>query len=489
MWFDVDKAGLRNLLAGRSKAFVLFELLQNAWDENTSKVSLSLERVAGTRRVRVSVEDDNPTGFADLSHAFTLFANSAKKADPDKRGRFNLGEKLVLALCNTATITSTTGSVKFDEKGRHRGRTKREAGSCFEGELPMTDAELAECENAVHRVLPPANVVTTFNGRDLAHIAPLVEIPATLATEVADAEGVLRRTARKTMVRVYEPRNGETPMLYEMGIPVIETGDRWHVDVQQKVPLNFERNSVPDAYLAKIRALVLEAMADKVHERDANEAWVREAMQKHGDTLSASTINRVLDLRFGEKRVAYDPSDVEANARAVASGHIVVHGGNLSKSEWEAARRVGAILPAGQVTPSPKPGGNGGGSLRLVEREKWSPAMVAVASYAARIGQRLLGASVRVRIANDVSWPFAATYGPGELTLNLGRLGHRWFAAELTEINALLIHEFGHHYSGNHLSADYYDALCSLGAKLVALALDEPAVFQLGIGAHNHQPT
>ena len=32
-WFDVDKAGLAKLMAGRPKAFVLFELLQNAWDE------------------------------------------------------------------------------------------------------------------------------------------------------------------------------------------------------------------------------------------------------------------------------------------------------------------------------------------------------------------------------------------------------------------------------------------------------------------------
>jgi len=59
-----------------------------------------------------------------------------------------------------------------------------------------------------------------------------------LPTVVADEEGVLRKTSRKTLVRVYEPAEGEAAMLYEMGIPVVETGDRFHVDVQQKVPLN-----------------------------------------------------------------------------------------------------------------------------------------------------------------------------------------------------------------------------------------------------------
>jgi 3-(3-hydroxy-phenyl)propionate hydroxylase len=33
--------------------------------------------------------------LSDLTHAFTLFAESAKKGDAEKRGRFNLGEKLV----------------------------------------------------------------------------------------------------------------------------------------------------------------------------------------------------------------------------------------------------------------------------------------------------------------------------------------------------------------------------------------------------------
>jgi len=30
----------------------------------------------------------------------------------------------------------------------------------------------------------------------------------------------------------------------------------------------------------------------------------------------------------------------------------------------------------------------------------------------------------------------------------------------------LIIHEFGHYYSGNHLSEEYYDGLCTVGARL-----------------------
>jgi len=32
-------------------------------------------------------------------------------------------------------------------------------------------------------------------------------------------------------------------------------------------------------------------------------------------------------------------------------------------------------------------------------------------------------------------------------------------------------------YSGNHLSDEFYDALCRLGGRLTQLALDKPEVF------------
>jgi hypothetical protein len=60
------------------------------------------------------------------------------------------------------------------------------------------------------------------------------------------------------------------PSLYEMGLPIVETGDQWHVSVAQKVPLNRDRNNVKPAYLRAIRTLVLNAMHDRLTEDDAN---------------------------------------------------------------------------------------------------------------------------------------------------------------------------------------------------------------------------
>jgi hypothetical protein len=473
-WFQVDKAGLAKILERRGTAFVLFELIANGWDERSTRVEVTLERVPGSPYARMTVEDDNPQGFATLEHAFTLFAPSRKTGEAEMRGRFNLGEKLVLAMCVEAEIASTTGTIVFDAAGRRRRRATRAVGSKFSGVMRMTNADIAECAAAVTRLLPPQHIATVFNGTRLPSRTPVGWFEVALPTEIADPDGVLRRSIRKTIVTAYEPAAGEVAALYEMGIPVVDTGDRWHLNIGQKVPLNLERDNVPPAYLAKVRAAALESMHDRITAEDANSTWVRDALQRHGETLPVETIERVMTERFGARRVAYDPSDPEANAIATSCGYVVVHGGQLSASEWAAAKRAGSIPPAGQVTPSPKPYSENGDPLRLVAPEQWTPAMTAVAEYARRVGRRVLDIPVRVSIVNDPHWHFLATYGAGRLTLNAGRLGFGWFSGPLPKINELLIHEYAHHFASNHLSRAFHDACCRVGAAVAQMALHHP---------------
>jgi hypothetical protein len=477
-WFDVDKQGLARILARKGKEFVLFELVQNGWDEETTHVNVTLARIPGTRQVRLVVEDDNPDGFADLSHAFTLFAESSKKSSATKRGRFNLGEKLVLALCDEAEIVSTRGTIRFDSAGRHATRAKRDRGSIFTGVLRMTNEDIELCQRSIQSLLPPGGIQTVFNGQSIAPRVPLATATATLATEIADDEGLLRRTQRKTQVEIHEALPGEVPSLYEMGIPVVATGDKFHLNVLQKIPLNLDRDNVPPAYLARVRAVAVEHMYEHLTSEDANAPWVRDAVQRHGDEMGHETVERLTALRFGTKRVIFDPTDPEANSLAMAQGFTVVYGSQLSKPEWDAVKRVGAMRPAGQVTPSPKPFSPDGEPLKLLSEEKWTPEMRGVVAMSKRLGQKLLGVSISVAIANDITWPFSGAYGDGRLTMNLGRLGHRWFGGPLADINRFLIHEFGHHFSMNHMSSDYHDALCRLGGQMAALALEEPEVFQ-----------
>lgn len=470
-WFDVDKLGLAKLLEKRGKAFAVFELLQNAWDTNATRVDLNLDPIASSPFVRVTVEDNDPEGFSKLEHAFTLFAESDKKSDPTKRGRFNLGEKLVLALCRYASIKSTKGMVEFTDRGRHTSvKTRREVGSCFVGEMRMTRDELADVRAKLKTLLPPANVGTYVDGerlpprpffRSVGHV--------TLETEISDAEGFLRKTKRQTSIAVYAVLPGETPHLYEMGIPVVELpGDCWHVEVLQKIPLNVDRDNVTQAFLRSVRVEVLNVTTDLLTADAAAQPWVNDAA---GDErVSSEAVTKVLDLRFGSKRVIADPSDPEGTKLAMSQGYTVIPGGALSSDVWLNVRRFVAALPAGQVTPSPKPYSPDGDPEKVIPRKDWKPEYELYYEWVRKLGVLLLGSPVETRFVREPNVSWRATFGGLLMALNVSKLGPLWWS-EQEEMLSLVLHELGHHYSGDHLSSDYHRAICDLGARLAIKGL------------------
>src|SRR5271156_3148253 len=139
-WFDVDKAGLGKQAEQQSKGRLIGELVQNALDEaGVTQIAVTLTLVPGRPLADLTVEDDSPEGFKDLSHAYTLFAESYKRGNPEQRGQYNLGEKMVLAVCENASISTTKGTVIFSDEGRiEKPRQKRDRGSLFLGRIKMT---------------------------------------------------------------------------------------------------------------------------------------------------------------------------------------------------------------------------------------------------------------------------------------------------------------------------------------------------------------
>jgi len=475
-WFEVDKSGLSKLLERRGKSFVLFELIQNAWDQNVTTVEVSFELIKGRHAATIIVADDDPNGFENLAHAFTLFAETAKKKDPGKRGRFVIGEKLVLASCEEAEVLTTSGGVKFTIDGDRKSlRRRTEKGSVFSGIVKMTKSQFQEVCESADRLIPPSNIVTRFNGRLLKAEEPIASFEADLLTEVSDEKGYLRRTVRRTKVNLHKVKEGETAYLYEIGIPVVETGDTYHVDIQQKVPLNMDRDNVTPAYLRTVRTLVFNNTYDLLQEEDVNQTWAKEATSD--ERCKGEAVTKSLNLRFGQKRVIYDPSDIEANKRAVSEGYNVIHGSQLSKAEWENVRRTGTTLPAGQVTPT-RPD-------KVIKATEVQPTdqMKRVIEFSRTVAEKLMAVNLRVTILEGESI-IGADYGgsgsTGHLRYNLTSLGHSFFddfPSNQERVLSLLIHEFGHHYSSDHLSAEYHRALSDLGAKLTLMAINEPEVF------------
>jgi hypothetical protein len=466
-------------------SWLLPELLQNAWDENATEVKVTVGWLqpptkTPTGLVNISVEDNDPDGFKDIAHAYTLFAESEKKDKSEKRGRFNVGEKLVVAACETATISTTTGRVIFTDAGREMLAKKRPSGSVFYGEVRMTQDEFDDALATVQIMFAPAGIDTYINGVLLAPRVPVREFTETLRTPVGEQLKIRDRVAT---IRIYDTLAGETPHLYEMGIPVVamlEGGDRWHIDIGQKVPLNIDRDNVTPAYMRVVRRIVLDHAHDLLTELDAANDWTTDAMQD--SNVGPASLGALLNLRFGDRRVAYDPSDQEANKLAVSQGYTVVHGGHLPGDAWANVKSHGLILPAGQVTPSPKPYTPGQQNTRAtLPEDKWTPGMKNVAWAAREIAAKLLDAKITIEIVNDGQcMNFAATYGRGPsntglMEFNMRTLGRKWFDTIGERTVSLIIHELGHHVESDHLSRNYYNALTDLGARLAFEAAADPA--------------
>lgn len=491
--FEVDPDGLAQLIEKKGKAWVVFELLQNGIDEaGVTEVTVYLEPLANRPVARLIVEDDSPEGFKFLAHAYTLFAPSYKKDNPEQRGIYNLGEKLVLSQCNRAELSTTKGTIIFENKKRRETRAKRERGTRFDAEIRMTRKEMEEVEREVRRLIPPEGIRVTFNGSVLER--PPVEhtFEATLPTRTTDDEGNVVRTKRKTTIELFDADEFDPadPWIYEMGIPVcpLEGGERWSVNVGQKVPLNMERNNVTAAYLRTLRVLVLNEMHADLEKEDAAQPWAVEAADDK--RCSDDAITTSLDLQYGKKRVIFDPSDPEGTKLAVSKGYSVIHGGAHSRGTWDNIKDAGAALPAGQVTPSPQAYGSGSGkSAESIPESKWSESQRRAIGYIRSIGEALLGFMPTVLIVKVPRFQFSAAWCEGgllggeELHLNLNNLGHRWFKdiveGNHEEANSLLIHEFAHHLESDHLSKAYHRACCNLGAKLARLALEKPELFEV----------
>jgi hypothetical protein len=471
-WFEVDRAGLAKVLARRGQEFALFELVQNAWDEPGVTTVVATLKTTGHGLATFTITDDAPDGFKDLTHAYRMFAESAKKQNPEQRGRFNFGEKLVFAMAKEAKVKTTTGTIHFDENGRHRRREASERGSEVSVTFRMNREEVARAIEHFNRLLVPSSIRMTVNEARLVAPTPVAEFDCVLPTEVANADGQLVRKMRKTTVRAYAASEGAPAAIYEMGIPVCEIDGPWWLDIGQKVPLTMDRENVSEAFK---KALSLEAF-NALHHLMPNESfaatWVKQATEN--PEASPAAVTHFVRARFGEKVVSFDPSDPEANKLAVAAGYVVLPGGTFTGPQWENIRATGFVKPAGKVTPSAK-GWDGDGAANAkdcppIPEQEWTEEMRMVAEYATKVALVVLEAAIRVEFYSSVHMLASATYGPGTLSFNKQRLGNQWFDMEKNrlKIDDLLIHEFGHHYAGDHLSENYYRALTSIAARFIA---------------------
>jgi hypothetical protein len=470
-WFEVDKDGLRQLFDGRDKAFVIRELVQNCVDEpGVTFVDVMIAQAEDKGRAKIKVVDNAPEGFYDLRHAYTLYARTRKRPDPEKRGRFNLGEKQILSICEEAMIITTKGTVEFRRDGtRHKTGGKTKSGSIFYATVRMTKSDIRDAVKAAKTFILPDGIEFKVNGRTITHGAPLKTITAKLTTEHEGADGQWKRTQRKTKVEIYEPRLGEKPMLYELGLPVVELegGDPWHVNVLQRVPLNSDRDNVSPAFIRDVRAEVLNKLADSLSDEQAAESWVSDATDD--ERVDAEAVRTVVNKRFGDYAVVADPSDPQSRERAIMAGYTIVPARSFSSDTWRNVRSSGALKSSSQVFGTPEK------DVERMPDSDLTEDMRSVAEIVHKIDREVWKTGVEVAFHKALGNVMAEwQHGtPPTISFNVRRLGKKWFEPRNLDAQVeLIVHELGH-YRGTHLDHAYIDALCEIAGRLFVLDRQE----------------
>ena len=465
--FSVSSEGMKALHKGRTPESLVKELIQNVWDEETTMCRVKVQHQS-RNRVLVSVEDD-AGGFTNIDDAYTLMGETDKRSDPEKRGRFNLGEKEVLSVAVYAVVQTVGWTVSFPpEGGREVWRNDRKRGTVVEAMMPWTKAD---AERLVERLMlfrPPEGCRYTVNDIEVERREALKVHTATLSTLIQGAPGEpMRPTRRKTALHITDVSDPEgTGWIYEMGIPIQPIDLPYDVDVMQKVPMPPNRDTVSESYLQDIYAEALNCMHGEMEREEFAETWVRTAVED--SRINEDAARATVERRYGRKTVLWS-SDRNANAEAMDKGYQVIHPRTMSKEERSNLRELGGMESA-SARFGKTLGGERDPHLKVVDVSD-DPAKLAFAEWVKELGCYVGVAVNPMFIHNSRSFALAdctSCSARPTMRFNLARLDDEFFEGRDREQLALVIHELGHALSEGEFSHGYSwgDSCASAGATI-----------------------
>jgi len=468
-WFVVDKNGLKQLQAGKKKTFIINELVQNAFDEDITFCKVDITQPQ-PNKIKIKVKDDNPEGFKDITHAYTLFADTYKRRDATKRGRFNLGEKQVISICDNAEVQTTKGTIVFDERGRTEMNETTGQGSIITVVFDGDDDEFKELIEHTKTLIAPAKIRFIVNGLLMQSKDPQYTIKASLMTEILK-DDVMKNTHRKTSIHLI-PSNGKS-YIYEMGIPIVKTDCPWNIDVQQKIPLAVDRQTIQPFYYKDLYAEILNHTYQELSEETCSDLWVRTGMKD--ERIKKEAVQAIFQKRFGGKFLSSNPFDPNANDEAISKGYRVITGSEMSKEEWAKAKDMGLIHSTTEIFGEKNELRNGTPMDLTDDMKRWS-------AFCRKVAKEFLGVdNLQVRFVSDSYAKARASYypslSPRMISFNMALLGKTFFKTINQNNINLLIHELGHE-EGNHTEHSYHDCITRLAGLLIMKAKQDPKYFE-----------
>lgn len=366
---------------------------------------------------------------------------------------------------------ATTGQILFN-KDRTRTTTnkKTKLGTEFMGKLAITEKEFKEVCQQVQHIFPP--VKTTFNGKEIPARKPLHSFSHKLPTEIADDRGITRLRQRVTEVRLYEPLGGEKATIYEKGLPVVEIEGKWHVDIQQKIPLSIERDKVTPSYLKSVHVAVLNEMHERLSEKDGSAAWVR----LDDARLKPEAVRTIANKKYGEEAVVEDRNDEGSSVEATVHNKNVVPRGAVSSAELKNIRsKTGLLKKAGDVFPT----NFRDTSTSVVPPEEYGDDLKRFVKLIENVSPHIIPHKVTVKVIDDPKVKcLGCTHWEKDTYIFKINLAYQ-DVSDFTDNISLLIHEISHHsvQNNNHGGRDFWESTTMIGAKLALVAADRPELF------------
>ena len=352
-WLQISTEGFAAFNQARPPGHLVKELVQNAFDavtgnERGARVALDYWMRDGLLWVGCI---DTGGGVHDLS-ALRVVYLTFKTDSHLKRGRFGRGFKEILSVARSAEVTSGEAMIEFVVENGAKVTRRREAETPLNGTSVLMSFDwpediIGEFDRYFRRFLPPENVEFLVNGSTLFRRAPTHVVDATLPTEVYDPTGhAWRKPQRKTAIHLIATQSGDEAFIYEMGIPVAlaEWSEPFHIDVQQRVPMNPNRDALASGYALKVHAACLPTILASMTQEQATADWVGAASTRCEPEVQREIVNKA----FGEHAVRQVPvmGKRDFNDDAQRFGAVIVNTAQMSAGFREIAK---AHLPTAKT--------------------------------------------------------------------------------------------------------------------------------------------
>ena len=302
-WLAISTEGFAAMNAARPPEHLIKEIVRNSLDSFDIGQQGIIKLNYGMQDNHFFVQClDNGSGINSLSDLRVVYLTN--KTDSHlKRSRFGRGFKEALCIADQAMVSSGGEQLEFlQEDGVRISRSSfidnPIYGTHVRMQMPWSTDICEKLDQYFNKFLTPDEISLLVNGLTIKKREVLHQVKASLSTEIYDPSGQCwKKPSRKTLINLIQIDDGENPMINEMGIPVasLEWSMPLHCDIQQRVPMNPNRDAVASGYPIKVHIACLPTLLAGMDENSIKEDWVGIA----GRRCSKEVQHQIIERAFG----------------------------------------------------------------------------------------------------------------------------------------------------------------------------------------------